>query len=194
MSKLLISRKKRITFFTSLIIIIIGLSSLFVYLHKNHFHGPLSKINGIQPDDWYFVSLPTKPLTPILLGGYPLKTSNQSITIQSISLSNTPNGLKVLSAGLLVADPEIMMVLKPDFKSMTNHKIQPLPMTLKTKSQYWMPVVWVAPTKPGNFVVNGLLVTYKIGFLEHTDYLRDQFEVCEGTSKCPQPPESPMQP
>jgi hypothetical protein len=190
----LLNSRKRITFFTSLIIIIAGISALLIHSYENRFHGPLSKINGIHTDDWYFVSLPAKPLTPMLLGGYPLKTNNESITIQSISLSNTPNGLKVLSAGLLVADPEIMMVPKPGFKSMTKNKVQSLPMTLKPKSQYWVPVVWVTPTKPGNFVVNGLLISYKIGFLEHTDYFRDQFEVCEGTTKCPQPPDSPMNP
>jgi hypothetical protein len=186
--------KKRIILFSSLIIIIAGFSVLFIDSHEDRFHGPLSKINGIQPDSWYFVALPTKPSTPVLLGGYPLKTNNQSITIESISLSNTPKDLKVLSTGLLVADPEIMMVTKSDFSSMTKHNVQPLPMTIKTKSDYWVPVVWVSPTKPGNYVVNGLMITYKIGSSEHTDYLRDQFEVCEGTTKCPQPPKSPMKP
>jgi hypothetical protein len=161
--------------------------------------GPLYAGNIEDPFGWVRTGSMRKPGSPIIVGGYPV--SNHTvlpITIVDVKPTNVPDGLQVVKTGLTRSP---IGALDYNDDTARQYPLVPMPFVLyrDAKSQdpasqsYVQPVIAVQATKPGVFVIQGLLVTYLWHGHRFTDYFPDQIVICSD-SACPPSDQIPPPP
>lgn len=149
-------------------------------------HGPLHRASGPKPGGWFSVSFTKPPGESLVLGGYRAYNNTTSpITIIGIQPTTNPVGAH-FECGY-VTDGSIGAVNLDDLSPNARKNFRSFPLTIPAgqtaKSSHQTELIAiVSADTPGQFVVDGMLVTYEWRGRKYKDYFPSVFSLCTQSS------------
>ena len=143
-------------------------------LRFRYSQGPYAHAIGARYDT---TSLAVRVETQVLLGGAPIMDRGRiRWQLLHVRPTNVASGLKVVATTGMRVPPALGIGPMQWVRHTAHQPIRQLPMgTLTTDAE---PELVVDVTKPGRYIIDGLLVTYRWGHLQFTDYARTEFVLC----------------
>lgn len=176
---------RRTIFWAASALIAVGVGGVALHSYRLRFErGPYAE-SLYYSSQMVTTALPVTVGTPVLLGGSPVEDKAHVLWhLVGVTPTNLPSGLRLERAaamhtgrGLFLMVPLSWFQAHPHYHS----SLAAVPTRPGTVAEE--PVVMVQPTRPGRYVVEGLLVTYQWGAQRYTTYVRQPFVVCAYRTK-----------